>query len=84
MIFKYRFDLGDSDGGPVGLCFDVVLEQERCNRKAALKKAIDVLSEFDQDPIVINMPPFKHVCVYVNKHHLKLSHIVNIMKYEKQ
>ena len=76
--YCYRFSLGNSDTNALGLCFDVILEQNRRNKKAALKKAKELFSEWEQEPLVFQVKPLEHFCLYLNQHHFREEDIVDI------
>ncbi len=69
--FRYRFSIGNSGtDGQVGMCFDLVLEQEKENTKQAVEECRRMLSEYGAEDCMTGLSilpqPFGHVCIYLN------------------
>jgi len=68
--FCYRYSIGNSNEGQVGMCFDIVLEQEQLNEDEAVEQCKKELDEYGAESCMTGLDilpsPFAHICVYVN------------------
>lgn len=68
--FSYRFSIGNSNTGQVGLCFDFEMEQEKADEAAAVIAVKAALSEHGAEDRLTDLriigDPITHVCLYLN------------------
>lgn len=76
--YFYRFSVGNSNTDAVGLCFDVILEQEddKPNHEAAVAKAKELLADTVEPWRLRADFPLYDMCVYINADHITADDIV--------
>lgn len=80
----YRFSLGDSTDGQIGMCFDFTMRQEAKNPQEAVEAVKAALEEFGTDACLTGLSilpePFSHICVYPNENRITVDDIVDIVE----
>ena len=80
--YIYRFSLGNSTTGQVGLCFDLHVTQERTNKAQAVRLAREALANQIDDPLPVPnaylSERMRGAVVYVNADKLTERDIVDI------
>lgn len=78
----YRFSIGDSTNGQVGMCFDFTMRQTERNPQEAVDAVKAALAEFGTDTCMTGLSilpaPFSHICVYPNEDLITVDDIVDI------
>ncbi len=75
---RYHFSFGDSEGGAVGLCFDVLAESE----EQAVDRARLALEQYEIEPAVSNMDTpgvdYSEIRIYTNPKHVTTADIDDV------
>lgn len=82
--FNYRFSLGDTNSGQVGLCFELTLEQMQIDKQEAVATLHQVLEDCNGEllDIRLGLPGIHHACLYLNTKPITADDIVNVTKVE--
>jgi len=84
--FRYRFSIGNSTEGQVGMCFDVTLEQEKEDHDDAVTQTKALLAEYGAEASLTGLDilpqPFDGICVYVNPAAITKEDIVHVAQAE--